>query len=245
MYQTLSHYIFTSAQSISKQIAGDLAVDPSKVVTVASGVVPPDRLIDREEAVFRLQQEFDLDVNSRFIGCVAMLRDWKGHRYLIDGFAAISERFPHHHLVIVGDGDEMGPLMFQRERLGLTDRIHFTGYRNDPWYYYRAFELNVLASTKNEGVSQTLPQAMYAGCPVIGTRAGGIPEIIEDGKTGLLVESEHSTALANAIAAVLDDPAAAAERAHRAYLYASQKHTIDTMGRRILELYDTVFSRAE
>ncbi len=200
-------------------------------------------MIAREDAVRRLQEEFDLDSSARFIGSVAMLRDWKGHRYLIDGFKAISQRFPHHHLMIVGDGDELESLKLQRERHGLTDRIHFAGYRDNPWLFFRAFDLNVLASTKNEGLSQTIPQAMFAGCPVIGTRAGGIPEIIEDGKTGLLVEPEQSTALANAMASVLDEPDAATERASLAYRYVLQNHTIDTMGRRILGLYDRVLSR--
>ncbi|MGA6926245.1 MAG: glycosyltransferase, partial [Desulfosarcina sp.] len=245
MYRNLSEYIFTSAQGISDQISRDLAVDPSKVITVASGIIPPDRLIDRDAAVGRLQRELDLDSSARFVGSVAMLRDWKGHRYLIDGFKIISQRFPHHHLIIVGEGHEMESLKLQRERHGLIERIHFTGYRENPWPFYRAFDLNVLASTKNEAVSQTLPQAMYAGCPVIGTRAGGIPEIIEDGKTGLLVEPEDAIALANAMAAVLDHPDVAAESARRAYEHVSQNHTIDTMGRRILGLYEAAFSRVE
>ncbi len=245
MYRKLSHYIFTSAQNISDQIAKDLAVEPSKVVTVSSGVVPPDTMIARQDAVRRLQQEFDLDRHARFVGSVAMLYDWKGHLYLIDGFAAISERFPHHHLMIVGDGAEMESLKRRRQRLGLTDRIHFAGFREDPWPFFRAFDVNILASTKNEATSQVLPQAMVAGCPVIGTRAGGIPEVIEDGKTGILVDPEDSALLADAMATVLNMPEAAAERARRAADYAIRNHTIDTMGRRILDLYAQAFSRAQ
>lgn len=244
-YRKLSHYIFTSGQGIADQIAKDLEVDPAKLVTVSSGVMPPDAMITREDAVHRLQEEFDLDRYARFIGSVAMLRDWKGHRYLIDGFAAISERFPHHHLMIVGDGDEMESLKLQRKRLGLTDRIHFAGFREDPWPFYRAFDISILASTKNEATSQVLPQAMVAGCPVIGTRAGSIPEIIEDGKTGTLVEPENSISLAEAMATILDKPEAALEMARRAYQYASQHHTIDTMGQRILDLYAKALSRAQ
>ena len=244
MYQTLSHYIFTTATSVADQISRDLAVDPSKVVTIASGITPPEVPIERKDAISRLQQEFDLDRNVRFIGSVAMLRDWKGHRFLLDGFAAIKEQFPCHHLVIVGDGDEMHALKAQRERHGLTDRIHFTGFRDNPWPCFRAFDLNVLASTKNEGIPQVLLQAMYAGCPVIGTRVGGMPDIVEDGITGMIVEPGNASALATAIAETLNFPEKTGRRAERAFQFVAKNHTIDAMGKRTLDLYDRVFSQS-
>lgn len=242
MYRHLSHYIFTSAQCISDQIVQDLAVAPSKVVTVSSGFVPPDRMISKPDAVRQLQQEFDLDQHARFIGSVAMLAEWKGHRFLIDAFAAISEQFPTHHLMIVGDGAEMQSLVQRAQRHGLSDRIHFAGFRENPWLFFRAFDVNILASTKNEATSQVLPQAMYARCPVIGTHAGGIPEVVEDGKNGLLVEPADSTALADAIATTLDTPEKMAAQVEAAYQTASEKYTMDMMVNRILELYQRAFA---
>ena len=237
IYRKLSHYVFTTAQSISNQISRDLAVEPSKVITIASGIIPPDTLIERDDAIHRLQQEFKLDRDARFVGSVAMLRDWKGHRFLLDGFGEISVKFPHYHLVIVGDGDKMEALKQQRDRHGLTNKIHFTGFRNDPWPCFRAFNLNVLASTKNEGIPQALLQAMYAGCPVIGTRVGGIPDIVEDGINGILVEPGNSSALATAIANTLNNPEKTAIRAERAFRFVAKNHTIDIMGHRTLALY--------
>lgn len=242
MYRHLSHYIFTTAQSISDQIATDLAVERKKVVTVASGIVPPERMMAREPAARGLRKELNLNTDARFVGSVAMLRDWKGHRFLLDGFAAIQKQFPIHHLVVVGDGAEMDALKQQRDRLGLRERIHFTGFRNDPWPYFRAFDLNVLASTKNEGIPQVLLQSMFAECPVIGTRVGGIPDIVEDGVDGLLVEPGIAAALATAMARILRDPQAAETRAGRAFRSVSKHYTIDAMGNRTLELYHRAFS---
>ncbi|WP_419656764.1 glycosyl transferase, family I [Desulfosarcina variabilis str. Montpellier] len=245
LYRKLSDYIFTSAQCISDQIVNDLAVDPSKVVTVSSGFVPPGKMISKPDAMHRLQKEFDLDPDTRFIGSVAMLSEWKGHRFLIDAFKAICGQFPHHHLMIVGDGAQMQALIERARDHGLADRIHFAGFREDPWPFFRAFDINILASTKNEATSQVLPQAMYAGCPVIGTWAGGIPEVIDHGNTGYLVEPADSVALARAMQMILKDPASAAELAMRAQKMASENYTMTVMVDRILDQYQKRFSLAD
>lgn len=242
MYRYLSHYIFTTADCTSQQIIRDLSVEPAKVVTVASGITPPASLMDRASAKHRLQQEFHLAEDVRFLGSVAMLGDWKGHRYIIDGFAEIYQAFPSYHMVFVGDGSEMDSLKQQCERLRLTDRVHFTGFIKDPWPFFRAFDLNILASTKNEGIPQGLLQAMYAGCPVIGTWTGGIPDIVEDGQTGLLVDPGSAKALAQAMASILSHPEQATKYSQNGFSFVSQNHTIDRMGNRILELYQRAFS---
>jgi glycosyltransferase involved in cell wall biosynthesis len=242
MYRHLSHFIFTAAQCVTDQLATDLLVKRSKVVMVPSGVAPPDTLPEKEDAVRNLQRELDLPPTARFIGSVAMLRDWKGHRFLLDGFAQIADRFDTHHLVIVGDGDEMDPLKRQRASLGLSRRIHFTGFRDNPWPYYRAFDVKVLASTKNELMSQVLPQAMLCGCPVIGTRVGGIPDILKDGLNGLLVEPQSASALAGAITQTLAKPDATRSRVRCASEIVPQRFTIDAMGQTILGLYAQAFS---
>jgi glycosyltransferase involved in cell wall biosynthesis len=245
MYRHLSHYIFTSAQCISDQIATDLAVDPSKVVTVSSGFFPPDQMMEKEDAIRQLQAEFQLERHTRFIGSVAMLGDWKGHDYLIDAFAAIHDRFPNHHLMIVGDGEEKPSLMQRATNHGLSHKIHFAGFRKDPWPFFFAFDVNILASTKNEATSQVLPQAMYARCPVIGTRAGGIPEVIEHGQTGNVVEPANAAALAGAIQTILNNPEAVAQQVERAYHMASENYTMGVMMDRILGLYHRAFVQGQ
>lgn len=244
MYRHLSHYVFTTAQCVSDQIIADLAVAPEKVVTLPSGITMPDAMPDRATATRRLQQTLNLDAAARFMGSVAMLRDWKGHRFLIDAFARIHASFPQHHLVIVGEGDEMVGLKQQVEELGLDRKIHFTGFRKNPWPLFRAFDLDVLASTCNEGIPQVLLQAMAAGCPVIGTRVGGMPDIIDEGNTGLLVDPENSASLADAMASILNNPETANARAARALQYVRQNHLLDTMGRRTLALYARVLPQA-
>jgi glycosyltransferase involved in cell wall biosynthesis len=240
MYRHLSHYVFTTADCTSQQIIRDLSVAPTMVVTVGSGIIPPESLIDRQSARHRLQKELHVSSQVRFLGSVAMMGSWKGQRYIIDGFAQICEAFPLHHLVFVGDGSEMDRLKSQAAQLGLSDRIHLTGFKKDPWPYFRAFDLDILASTKNEGIPQVLLQAMYARCPVIGTRAGGIPDIIEDGVSGMVVEPGSSHALAGAMETMLNHPEKALKYSENAFSFVSRNHTIDKMGDRILGLYKMV-----
>ena len=243
MYRHLSDYIFTTASSVTRQIVTDLAVDPLKAVTVASGIIPPSERPERQASIEKLQHELNVGSETRFVGSVAMLRDWKGHRFLVEGFADICQQVPNHHLVILGDGDEMEALKRQRAQLGLNDRMHLMGFRDDPWPYFVAFDVNVLASTKNEGIPQVLLQAMYMGCPVIGTRAGGIPDIVDHGHTGLLVEPENAAALATAILATLTRPESTDRRAQQALAFARDNHTIDVMGAKILGLYEKALIR--
>lgn len=245
MYRCLSDYIFTSAQCISDQIVDDLDVAASKMATVSSGFVPPETMLAKEDAIRRLQEEFGLDQKARFIGSVAMLAEWKGHHVLIDAFASISERFPDHHLMIVGDGSEMQSLVEHAKKLKLSERIHFAGFREDPWPFFRAFDINILASTKNEATSQVLPQAMYARCPVIGTNAGGIPEVVEDGKDGLIVEPSDSAALADAIQTILTSPEKTATWVESAYEKSAGFYTMDMMIERILKLYQRAFEKKD
>lgn len=244
LYRHLSHYIFTSAQCITEQIIRDLGVAAAKVVTVSSGVTPPDIMQEKKQARFNLQDSLQIDQRTRFIGSVARLSDWKGHRYIIEAFTAIADQFPLHHLVIVGDGSEMEKLKSQARQSGFSGRIHLLGFKKNPWPFFRAFDMHILASTKNEGNSQTIPQAMISKCPAIGTKAGGTPELIEDKETGLLVDAADSVALAHAMAAILNNPEKTKSMTQKAYTVAMSKYTNEVMINRILWLYQQAFTGA-
>jgi glycosyltransferase involved in cell wall biosynthesis len=95
----------------------------------------------------------------------------------------------------------------------------------------------VLASTRTEGVPQALLQAFATGVPVVASRIGGIPEVVTDGETGLLVESESVPALAAAIERVLDDPDAAARRARAARTLVETRFSHESAVGRLLQLY--------
>jgi glycosyltransferase involved in cell wall biosynthesis len=243
LYRHFSHYIFTTADCISDQIVRDLDVPRSKVITIASGISPPEVLTPRDDARRKLQQTLDLPPDSRFIGSVSMLRQRKGHDTLIDAFHKIKDACQRHHLVLVGDGDKLASLKHQTKNLGLTGRVHFVGFQRDPWLFFRAFDCHILASIEKEGIPQTLLQAMYAGTPVIGTSVGGIPDIVSHGQTGLLVMPENPDQLAQAIMDTLQNDAQARIRSDKAFAFVVSEHMIESMGNKLLQLYHEAFVR--
>lgn len=143
---------------------------------------------------------------------VGRLQVKKGHRYLLEALRQVSENGLHFQLHIIGEGPEEGRLMDMVSAFGLADRVQFHGYVQQsalPSWYAR-MDLMVQASIvapngDRDGIPNVLVEAMACGLPVIGTAVSGIPELIQDGETGLLVPEKDAAALATAILSVARD----------------------------------------
>jgi glycosyltransferase involved in cell wall biosynthesis len=238
LYRKLCHFVFTTADCITRQIRGDLGVPENRIMTLPSGIDCPDQLIDRDDAREKLNIEIGGRRDRRFIGFIGRLSREKGLSVLIDAFAGIMDQVPDHHLVVIGDGDLVDDLQNQIRQRNGESRIHLMGYRDDPWPYFRALDCFVLASSQFEGVPQAMLQAMFAGSPVIGTDVGGIPDIVRHDQTGLLVPPNNPDHLAEAILHTITRPESALMRADNAFQYVSKNHTLAAMGRKIISLYE-------
>lgn len=154
------------------------------------------------------------------VGSVGWLTSVKGHRFLVDTLTILKNEHHNLHLVIIGTGDESGALLRRAEQAGISHAVHLLGHREDIDTCLAGFDSFVLPSL-NEGMGRGLIEAMAAGLPVIASRVGGIPALIDDGKNGLLVPAGDSAALADAIRKVAHDAAWAVE------LGAQAMRTID------------------
>jgi glycosyltransferase involved in cell wall biosynthesis len=145
--------------------------------------------------------------------CVASLQDYKGHPYLIEACALLRDRDVPFRLTLVGDGEDRPAIERQIADLGLGDTVDVLG----PQPRERVAELLagadvavlpsvVTPSGKQEGIPVVLMEALAMEVPVVATRISGVPELIEDGRTGLLVPERDSEALAGAIERVRSDP---------------------------------------
>ncbi|CAI4032268.1 Glycosyltransferase family 4 protein [Nitrospira tepida] len=148
---------------------------------------------------------FHCPVDSILVGTVGWLTEVKGHRRLIEAFARLAPSRPSLFLVIIGTGELHDDLAALASRLDIGDRVRFLGHRHDIAECLAALDLFVFPS-QNEGMGRALIEAMAAALPVVATNVGGIPGIIEQGRTGLLVPPGDSPALAAAMAELLDDP---------------------------------------
>jgi glycosyltransferase involved in cell wall biosynthesis len=133
----------------------------------------------------------------------------KGQRHLLEAAARMERTKPGVHWILVGAGELEGELRAQARRLGLEARVHFTGWRNDIPDVLALGDVFALPSER-EGFGRVLVEAMALARAVVATDVGGVPEIVVDGQTGILVPSAAPGPLADAVRALLDDPARAA-----------------------------------
>jgi glycosyltransferase involved in cell wall biosynthesis len=173
-----------------------------------------------------------------------MFRGSKGHDHLLEAFQLLRAEVPGARLLLVGDGIRRQWVESLAHERDLGDAVVFAGFRDDVPALLAAMDCFALASTRTEGVPQSLLQAFAAGTPVVATRIGGIPEVVEDGRTGLLVPPEDPRALAGALAAVLRDGAAARERAARARRLVEERFSHRAAVGRLLALYEELLDGA-
>src|SRR5262249_33566826 len=128
----------------------------------------------------------------------------KGHRYLLDAMPTVLKCFPNCVLLLVGRGDLEVSLKEQAKRLGIEERVRFLGMRQDVPRLLAVMDMFVLPSL-SEGLSMALLEAMASGKSVVATRVGGNPELVDHGKTGLLVNSEEAEDLAGNLIKILND----------------------------------------
>lgn len=236
-YRTLCNLVFTTGECIRKPLIETFSLPSEKVVSAPTAIRPPTNMLQRQDARRALQSELKLGNDARFVGQVSVLRSWKGHFFLKEAFALLAENFPDLHLVFVGGGPQEPIWVETLAEDPLRDRIHLVGHKADPWPYFRALDLAVLASVGDEGIPQSLLQAMYAGIPVVGTNVGGIPEIVLDDVTGLIAKPSDPMSLADALKRLLDDLALQEKLSHKAYDLVSENFKWDALGQKIERLF--------
>ena len=181
--------------------------DPNRIGVIRNGITLSR--FTRTERGIALRRELGLPESARLVGVFSRLNPMKGVQYFLEAAVTLAEKFPDVCFLVVGDGGSKPELEDQARRLGLGSRIVFTGFRSDVPELLSLATISVLPSL-SEGTSNTLLEAMAAGIPVIATRVGGNPEVVEDGVTGLLVPPRDSAAIAAAAGRLLEDRALAA-----------------------------------
>jgi glycosyltransferase involved in cell wall biosynthesis len=151
----------------------------------------------------RLRRTLGLDVEALLFTTVAMLRPGKGLEYLLQAVAKMRSRTPVARVLIVGDGEERPKLETLVAALGLTEVVRFVGVRSDVPGLLAAADVYVHPSL-SEALPISVLEAMAVGLPVVASSVGGIPEIVADEQTGMLVPPAHADQLAAAMLRLLD-----------------------------------------
>ncbi|MBN1575391.1 MAG: glycosyltransferase family 4 protein [Chitinispirillaceae bacterium] len=188
---------------------------PESIFPILSGIdLAPYLRTDIDRAAAR--REAGLPPDKYIAGTVARLDPVKNHDLIISAAQLLKGRIPALMFVFAGDGSLRGHLADRIEQAGLSDRFLLLGWRNDTPRLLRAFDLFVMCS-RNEGMGRAFVEAQASGLPVIGSRVGGIPEVMMEGVTGYMVPPDDPHALAERIDKLYNnrnDAPAVAQRCH-------------------------------
>ena len=193
--------LFIASSDAIRDLLIQDGVPTDQVVTVHEGI-DVERVASIDAG--NVHEAFWLPHGAPVIGNVAALVPHKGQRHIIDAMPLVIREVPDARLVILGEGELRAPLESQVRHLRLEKHVVLPGFRADVLSLIKGFDLFVMSS-ETEGLGTSLLDAMAAGKACIGTRVGGIPEVIDEGRTGLLVPPHDPPALANAIVTLLKD----------------------------------------
>ncbi len=221
-----------------RNLLAEAGFPPEKLVRIYNGIAP-ERFTPVSHSPLR--QELQCQNGEILIGTVANIRQSKGHEYLIRAAHQLAQRYPHARFLAVGDVDPRlgAPLFRLVEELGLRGRFFFLGFRADVPRILSELDIFVLAST-SEGFPLVALEAMAAGKPMVVTRSGGPPEVVEDGRTGFLVAPGNVDELAHGIARLLDHPEQGRRMGAEARAKLHREFTLNRMIREYEDLYGRI-----
>lgn len=211
-------------------------IPAEKVVLIRNGA---PALIHADPS--KARKELGIPSGAPVAVSVGHLRKEKAFDLLIEAIALLTPQHPQLQLMIAGEGPERESLERMIEKLGLAGRVRLLGQRADVSSILAAADVAVCCSDFEGGPLSVL-EYMQAGLPVVATRVGGLPELIEDGSTGFLVPPRDPPALANRMAILLDDPELRRRLGSRGRDTQVRDYEIDAWARRIEKLYDRLLA---
>jgi glycosyltransferase involved in cell wall biosynthesis len=194
---------FCVSPDIADQVRAWRCVPRRKVDVVLNGI--DTRRFRASDDAAALRRELGIPDGAPVVGTVGRLNEVKRQDLLLRAFARVRERSPGAHLLLVGDGPMMGELRRLAAELGLEDVVHFAGFQSRPERFLHVMSVFALTS-RLEGTPLAVLEAWAAGLPVIASRVGGLPQILEHGRSGLFFEPGDLDGLTAALGDLLADP---------------------------------------
>lgn len=231
----LGQDVLTALSEREAQTCEELGLSkPDQTHTVYNGI---ETIETSDEEGRSYRQKFGIDPDDILVVSVGRISPEKGYPFLLDAFVSLRENDDRLKLLIAGSGSDTQRLS-QHTPDRYSEDIILPGYVEDVGPVYKAGDLYVLPS-QYEGFGLSMVEAMNAGLPVVATKVGGIPEIIEDRRHGLLVEPGNSEELSNAIGRLIDEESLRKKLAQNA-LERSRDFTVDSMVENYREIYDNL-----
>ena len=233
-YRQVECFICASAFIRSMLIDDGLPAD--RITVVYEGI---DLAQVTAAAALNVHKEFWLPHNAPVVGNVAALVPHKGQRCLIDAAALVVRKVPDARFLIAGEGELEDTLRHHIKQLNLEKHVILTGFRPDVLSLHKGFDVFVMSSV-SEGLGTSALDAMACGRPVVATRVGGLPEVVDHRETGLLVSARDPQSLADAIIELLQDQTLRERYGNTALERSAQRFNADRMVDETVEVYQRV-----
>ena len=236
-YKLVDLMICSSDVILAMAIQDGIAAD--RGVTVHEGID-----VERIESMpaADAHKELWLPPHAPLVGNIAALVPHKGQRFLVEAAPRVVRAMPDTIVLVFGEGPLRQPLQQQIKTLGLESYVRLVGFRPDVLALLKSFDVFVMSSI-TEGLGTSILDAMAASRPVVATAAGGIPEAVEHGVTGLVVPPQHPAELADAILALLKDPELRARMGAAGLARARERFTADRMVDATIAAYEAAAGR--
>ena len=225
--------IVTVSKNLKNRLINEIKIKPEKIIHIPNGVDTNKFNIYRKEFT---RKKFGFKKEDFIIGIVARLDPIKNHKTLFFAFKEIVKNYPQVKLIIVGDGSLREELKEKSYQLGIKNKVIFMGERDNVSEILKTFDIFVLPSL-NEGMSNTILEAMATGIPVIASNVGGNPELVIDGRTGFLFSPNDVESLVQKIKTYILHPELKQKHGYNARKRVEEKFSLDQMVRRYEELY--------
>jgi sugar transferase (PEP-CTERM/EpsH1 system associated) len=240
----VSNYIAVS-RDLEAWLRQTVRVPPCKIHQIYNGV-DSEKFHPRNGARPDVLPPGFADGQTMLFGSVGRMAEVKDYPTLVRAFILLVQQQPdlaaRARLVIVGEGPARATSLDLLQQAGLAHRAWLPGERHDIAAIMQAFDVFVLPS-KNEGISNTILEALASGLPVIATAVGGNLELVEDGVNGMLVKPRDPEDMAQALLGYLHSPARIAEHGQQARMHAEQRFSIPAMAEAYAAVYDKTLGR--
>jgi glycosyltransferase involved in cell wall biosynthesis len=223
---------------VRRHLIEDFGIDEKRVFLIPNGIDVNEFAGATENSKAAGRRELHLG-DEPVIGIIARLSDVKGHDILIRAFKNVVQKYPGAKLVIIGQGKEEKGLKKLVEEQTLAANVVFYPVLGKTSQLLPAFDVFVMPSLQ-EGLGLSVMEAQAAGLPVVASRVGGIPDLIEDGKTGLLVEPRDVEGLARAVIRLLDDKGYAGQLARAGQEFIRKNFSAEKMVEATIKTYEFV-----
>jgi glycosyltransferase involved in cell wall biosynthesis len=235
LYTKATSHIVTTGEALRQQLHRENGYALDRMTSVRTGI-DLTRFCPLDKAAIRPKLGID---HRPALGVLATLRDWKGHRDLLDAMVLLQKDFADWQLVIIGDGPENERLRVRIAELSLQKIVKMVGNQENVAEWLSALDVLTLPSYGAEGVPQGIMQGMACGLPVVSTTVGAIGEAVQQERTGFMVEPRNPAKLAEALAALMRDAGLRTQMGAAGLAYAQENFGIDVM----LDKMQDVFTR--